>query len=237
MVYYSTRNREILRTPSEAIVEGIAPDGGLYLPEQFPAFPMEKLITMSGNDISVEVLSLLLDDFSKEELIALVHAAYDDSFENGEIAPLRSVKDYYVMELWHGPTCAFKDVALQLLPHLLTTAAKKCGVRDEICILTATSGDTGSAALAGFSDVDGTRIIVFYPDGGVSPMQKRQMVTCSGKNTSVCAIKGNFDDAQSGVKKIFAEKTPPKGMRFSSAGTKNLPGRIRVCSIARSGWS
>jgi len=195
------------------------------LPEQFPAFPVEKLITMSGIDISVEVLSLLLDDFSKEELSALVHAAYDNSFENSEIAPLKSVGDHYVMELWHGPTCAFKDVALQLLPHLLTTAAKKCGVQDEICILTATSGDTGSAALAGFSEVEGTRIIVFYPDGGVSPMQKRQMVTCPGKNTSVCAIKGNFDDAQSGVKRVFAEQTPPVGMRFSSANSINI-GRL-----------
>ena len=225
MVYYSTRNRKILRTPSEAIVEGIAPDGGLYLPEQFPAFPMETLLTLSGIDISVEVLSLLLDDFSKEELNTLVHAAYDNSFENGEIAPLKSVGDHYIMELWHGPTYAFKDVALQLLPHLLTAAAKKCGVSDEICILTATSGDTGSAALAGFSEVEGTRIIVFYPDGGVSPMQKRQMVTCPGKNTSVCAIKGNFDDAQSGVKKIFAEAKPPKGMRFSSANSINI-GRL-----------
>ena len=225
MVYYSTRNHKIFRKPSEAIVEGIAPDGGLYLPEQFPAFPLEKLVTMSGADISVEILSLLLDDFTKAELATLVHAAYDESFENGEIAPIKSVGDHYVMELWHGPTCAFKDVALQLLPHLLTASAKKCGVQDEICILTATSGDTGSAALSGFSGVDGTRIIVFYPDGGVSPMQKRQMVTCPGKNTSVCAIKGNFDDAQSGVKRIFAEETPPAGMRFSSANSINI-GRL-----------
>ena len=225
MVYYSTRSKKNIRTPSQAIVEGIAPDGGLYLPEQFPVFPMERLLTMSGTDISVEVLSLLLDDFSKSELNALVHAAYDNSFDNGEIAPIKPVGDHYVMELWHGPTCAFKDVALQLLPHLLTTAAKKCGVRDEICILTATSGDTGSAALAGFSGVEGTRIIVFYPDGGVSPMQKRQMVTCPGRNTSVCAIKGNFDDAQSGVKRIFAEQTPPEGMRFSSANSINI-GRL-----------
>lgn len=225
MVYFSTRNRSVKRTPSEAIVEGLAPDGGLYLPAFFPSFPMEKLLTMSGIEISTEVLSLYLDDFSKEELSALVHTAYDSSFENGEIAPLRPVENYDIMELWHGPTCAFKDVALQLLPHLLTAAAKKCGVREEICILTATSGDTGSAALSGFSEVDGTRIIVFYPDGGVSPMQKRQMVTCSGKNTAVCAIKGNFDDAQSGVKKIFAEMTPPAGTRFSSANSINI-GRL-----------
>lgn len=225
MLYFSTRDHTIRRTPSEAIVEGIAPGGGLYLPESFPYFPMNQLLEMSGIEISAEVLSLYLSDFSKKELTDLVHKAYDNSFSGGEIAPIKSVDDYYVMELWHGPTCAFKDVALQLLPHLLTAAAKKCGVQDKICILTATSGDTGSAALAGFSEVDGTGIVVFYPDGGVSPMQKRQMVSCSGKNTSVCAIKGNFDDAQSGVKKIFAEVKPPQGIRFSSANSINI-GRL-----------
>ena len=225
MIYYSTRNKNIYRTPSEAIVEGIAPDGGLYLPECFPEFPLDHLLTMTSSDVSIKVLSLLFDDFTEEELYTLVHKAYDNSFENGNIAPLKKVGDTYVMELWHGPTCAFKDVALQLLPYLLTSATQKCGVGDEICILTATSGDTGSAALAGFSDVKGTRIIVFYPDGGVSPMQKRQMVTCTGKNTTVCAIQGNFDDAQSGVKKIFAEEKAPDGMRFSSANSINI-GRL-----------
>ena len=180
---------------------------------------------MSGDDISVAVLSRLFDDFSEEELRRAVTAAYDESFDNGDIAPLAKVGDAYVMELWHGPTCAFKDVALSLLPHLLTSAAKKCGITDEICILTATSGDTGSAALSGFSDVPGTRIIVFFPDGGVSPAQKKQMVTCPGKNTAVCAVRGNFDDAQSGVKAIFTGDKPAPGMRFSSANSINI-GRL-----------
>ncbi len=225
MEFFSTRDRTIRRTPSQAIVEGIAPDKGLYLPDCFPAFPMEKLSLMSSADISVEVLSLFFDDFTKEELYTLVHTAYDESFENGEIAPLKAVGDAYCIELWHGPTCAFKDVALQLLPYLLTTAAKKSGVKEDICVLTATSGDTGSAALAGFSGVEGTRIAVFYPDGGVSPMQKRQMVTCKGKNTNVSAIKGNFDDAQSEVKRIFTEVRPPEGVLFSSANSINI-GRL-----------
>ena len=225
MLFFSTRNHTIKKTPSQAILEGIAPDGGLYIPEFFPPFPIDHLSEMSDADISTYILSSLFDDFSKEEIESFVHAAYDTSFENGEISPLKEVGESYVMELWHGPTCAFKDVALQVLPYLLTASAKKCGVSDNICILTATSGDTGSAALAGFSDVAGTSIIVFYPDGGVSPMQKKQMVSCSGKNTSVAAIRGNFDDAQSGVKRIFSELTPPAGVRFSSANSINI-GRL-----------
>ena len=225
MKYFSTRNAKITRTPAEAVTEGIAPDGGLYLPEAFLPFPMERLAEMTRKEISVSVLSRLFDDFTEEELLAAVSAAYDTNFENGDIAPLASVGDVSVMELWHGPTCAFKDVALSLLPHLLTASAKKCGVTDEICILTATSGDTGSAALSGFSNVEGTRIIVFYPDGGVSPAQKKQMVTCDGKNTTVCAVRGNFDDAQSGVKAIFTGTTPREGMRYSSANSINI-GRL-----------
>ncbi|MBQ8174392.1 MAG: threonine synthase [Clostridia bacterium] len=225
MKFFSTRNPKICRTPSEAIAEGIAPDGGLYLPESFPVFPMEALSSMSGDDISVAVLSRLFDDFTENELRRAVTAAYDESFENGDIAPLAEAGDAHIMELWHGPTCAFKDVALSLLPHLLTASAKKCGITDEICILTATSGDTGSAALSGFSDVPGTRIIVFFPDGGVSPAQKKQMVTCPGKNTAVCAVRGNFDDAQSGVKAIFTGEAPAAGMRFSSANSINI-GRL-----------
>ena len=225
MKFFSTRNPQICRTPSEAIAEGIAPDGGLYLPSSFPAFPMEQLCSMSGDDISVAVLSRLFDDFSEQELRFAVSAAYDESFENGDIAPLAEAGDAHIMELWHGPTCAFKDVALSLLPHLLTAAAKKCGITDEICILTATSGDTGSAALFGFSDMPGTRIIVFFPDGGVSPAQKKQMVSCPGKNTAVCAVRGNFDDAQSGVKAIFTGMKPKGDMRFSSANSINI-GRL-----------
>ena len=225
MKYFSTRNEKITRTPAEAVTEGIAPDGGLYLPEGFLPFPMDRLATMSRKEISVNVLSRLFDDFTEAELSAIVSAAYDDNFQNGDIAPLASVGEIKVMELWHGPTCAFKDVALCLLPHLLTASAKKCGVTDEICILTATSGDTGSAALSGFSNAPGTRIIVFYPDGGVSPAQKKQMVTCDGKNTTVCAVRGNFDDAQSGVKAIFTGTKPREGMRFSSANSINI-GRL-----------
>ncbi|MBO5051544.1 MAG: threonine synthase [Clostridia bacterium] len=225
MKYFSTRNFELRRSAAEAITEGIAPDGGLYLPEQFLPFPMEALAGMSQTEISVAVLSRLFDDFTEAELAEAVAASYDTAFENGDISPLSPVGDAYSMELWHGPTCAFKDVALSLLPRLLTMAAKKCGIADEICILTATSGDTGSAALSGFSGVPGTRIIVFYPDGGVSPAQKKQMVTCDGKNTAVCAVRGNFDDAQTGVKNIFATVTPAGNMRFSSANSINI-GRL-----------
>ncbi len=226
MQFFSTRNRHHTVSSAQAIVNGLAPDGGLYLPQHFPRFPMEDLASMSGEDISVRVLSSLFDDFAEADIRRAVHAAYADAFENGNIAPLSPVGDAYVSELWHGPTCAFKDVALCLLPHLLTMAARALKVTDTICILTATSGDTGSAALSGFTDVEGTGIIVFYPDGGVSPMQKRQMVTNEGKNTAVCAVHGNFDDAQSGVKAIFASDIRIPGVRFSSANS------INICRLA-----
>lgn len=227
MKYFSTRNPKIIRTPAEAILEGLAPDGGLFMPAELDAlvFPLADLPNMSVADISVAVLSRLFDDFSEAELRAAVSAAYDTSFPGGDIAPLRKVGDAYVLELYHGPTCAFKDVALSLLPHLLTASRTKCGVDDEICILTATSGDTGSAALSGFADVPGTRIIVFYPEGGVSPAQEKQMVTREGKNVSVCAVRGNFDDAQSGVKAIFADPPHVPGLRLSSANSINI-GRL-----------
>lgn len=225
MQFFSTRNHAHTVSSAQAIVNGLAPDGGLYLPTTFPAFPMNELSHMTGEDISVRVLSSLFDDFSEEQIRRAVRAAYTDAFENGNIAPLVPVSDGYISELWHGPTCAFKDVALCLLPHLLTMAARSLDVTDTICILTATSGDTGSAALSGFTDVDGTGIIVFYPDGGVSPMQKRQMVTNEGKNTAVCAVHGNFDDAQSGVKAVFASDLHIPGVRFSSANSINI-GRL-----------
>lgn len=227
MKYFSTRNAEILRSPAEAILQGLAPDGGLFMPADMPSlkFPMNELPTMSVADISVAVLSRLFDDFTEAELRTAVSAAYDNAFPQGDIAPMKRVGDGYVLELYHGPTCAFKDVALSLLPHLLTAARDKCGVTDEICILTATSGDTGSAALSGFADVSGTRIIVFYPEGGVSPAQEKQMVTREGKNVAVCAVRGNFDDAQTGVKTIFSNPPQVEGLRLSSANSINI-GRL-----------
>ncbi len=225
MQFFSTRNYEKTVDAPTAITEGIAKDGGLYLPASFPSFPMERLPGMSDEDVSFETLALLFDEFSEEELRGAIRSAYAENFENGDISPLAQVGDAYLMELFHGPTCAFKDVALCLLPHLLRLSAKKLGIREDICILTATSGDTGSAALFGFSDVPGTKIVVFYPHGGVSPMQRKQMVACPGKNTAVAAVKGNFDDAQTGVKNIFADQPKVPGVRFSSANSINI-GRL-----------
>ncbi|MBQ9747313.1 MAG: threonine synthase [Clostridia bacterium] len=231
MQYFSTRNQSIQKRASEAILEGIAEDGGLYLPASLEAarFPMARLHTMSPKEISVTVLSLLLgrEELFPEEgsLEAAVARAYDGQFENGDYAPLCKVGKTYVMELYHGPTCAFKDVALRMLPELLAEAKRAEGVTDEIVILTATSGDTGSAALYGFSDAHGTRILVFYPKDGVSAVQERQMTSCKGENTCVCAIEGNFDDAQSAVKTIFRAMALPEGVRLSSANSINI-GRL-----------
>ena len=235
MFYLSTRNNEISKTPSEAVLEGIAKDGGLYMPKTFEgaAFPMERLTKMSNKEISAEVISLL---FAGDKMIAnekgefagayeLVSKAYDGKFDNEDFAPLEKVADAYVMELYHGPTCAFKDVALQLLPQLISSAKKATEMKDEIVILTATSGDTGSAALSGFSDIEGVKIIVFYPRKGISAVQERQMVSVDGKNTCVCSVGGNFDDAQSGVKNIFANLKLPEGIKLSSANSINI-GRL-----------
>ncbi len=224
MYYYSTRNSSIRRSAAEAIVEGIAPDGGLYLPDSFPALSLQEMLSLDNDNLAASVIEAFFPDFQHDELLHAVKAAYA-SFENGDTAPLAEADSRFVLELWHGPTCAFKDVALTLLPRLLRMAADKCGIRDEICILTATSGDTGSAALSGFSDVPGTRIAVFYPAGGVSPMQELQMTGCPGLNTTVCAVHGNFDDTQTGVKNIFTGMTPPEGVRFSSANSINI-GRL-----------
>lgn len=225
MQFFSTRNANLCTSSAEAVVRGIAPDGGLYLPQTFPAFPMERLTSMTDAEVSAAVLCALFDDLPADDIRRAVRAAYGTSFEGGHLSPLRKVGGFFVSELWHGPTCAFKDVALCFLPHLLSLSSRTLGITDKICILTATSGDTGSAALSGFSDVPGTEIIVFYPDGGVSPMQKRQMVTCAGKNTAVCAVRGNFDDAQSGVKALFAAGLSVPGVRFSSANSINI-GRL-----------
>lgn len=232
MFYLSTRNQKIQKTPSEAVLQGIANDGGLYMPESFEnaKFPLEKLAEMSNKEISATVLSLLFNgdkmfNGSFDEALAAVSRAYDGKFENEDYAPLSKVGDAYVMELYHGPTCAFKDVALQLLPQLIACAKKATDMKDEIVILTATSGDTGSAALSGFSDVDGVKIIVFYPKKGISAVQERQMVSVDGKNTCVVSVNGNFDDAQSGVKNIFATLKLPEGVKLSSANSINI-GRL-----------
>ena len=235
MLYLSTRNNKISKKPSEAVLEGIAKDGGLYMPHSFEnaSFPMDKLSKMSAKDISAQVISILFagDEMLKDEngevagAYKLVSNAYDGKFDNEDYAPLAKVGDAYVMELYHGPTCAFKDVALQLLPQLVSAAKKSTGMNDEIVILTATSGDTGSAALSGFSNVDGVKIIVFYPRNGISAVQERQMVSVDGKNTCVCSVGGNFDDAQSGVKNIFANLELPKGVVLSSANSINI-GRL-----------
>ena len=235
MWYLSTRNEKIRKTPAEAILKGIADDGGLYMPECFctAKFPMESLTSMNGKEISAKVLSLLFSGDSMfpeaedkaEAFLGAVKRGYDGRFDDEDYAPLAKVGDAFVMELYHGPTCAFKDVALQLLPQLVAEAKRATGMKDEIVILTATSGDTGSAALSGFSDVDGTKIIVFYPKHGISAVQERQMVSCKGKNTCVVAVEGNFDDAQSGVKNIFATLELPEGVKLSSANSINI-GRL-----------
>lgn len=232
MFYISTRNEKTRKTPAEAILMGLADDGGLYVPESFDTlkFPTDKLLTLTEKEISATVLSLLFAGGSMykgsyDGFLNAVKKAYDGSFENEDYAPVAKVADAFVTELYHGPTCAFKDVALQLLPHLISEAKSSLNITDDIVILTATSGDTGSAALEGFKNVPGTKIIVFYPKHGTSAVQERQMVSCDGKNTCVCAVDGNFDDAQSGVKQIFANLKVPEGVRLSSANSINI-GRL-----------
>ena len=232
LLYNSTRNAEKKVTASEAILKGLADDGGLFVPEYIPKLDvtMAELKGMSYQETAYAVMKQFLTDFTEEELKHCINSAYDSKFDTEVIAPLVNVEDTYHLELFHGATIAFKDMALSILPHLLTTAAKKNGVTKEIVILTATSGDTGKAALAGFADVPGTKIIVFYPKGGVSRIQELQMVTQKGENTSVVAIHGNFDNAQSGVKEMFEDKELEKelaaaGYQFSSANSINI-GRL-----------
>lgn len=221
-------------TASRAILSGIAPDGGLYAPEQFPRLSMEEIQALSPLSYAQRaqrILSLLLDDFTPEEVALATEAAYGDRFENSQPAPLRRLNgNTNMLELYHGPTLAFKDMALQILPYLLSTSARKNGVTDEICILVATSGDTGKAALEGFCDVPGTRCAVFYPKDGVSHAQYLQMATQAGNNTHVIAVEGNFDDAQTGVKKIFtdpdfAAEMKKQGRVLTSANSINY-GRL-----------
>lgn len=232
LFYRSTRDDSVKVTASQAILKGLAPDGGLFVPEKIPALDrsLEELSAMSYREVAYEVMKLMLDDFTEEELKACIDKAYDEKFDTDVIAPLVKADGAYYLELFHGATIAFKDMALSILPHLLITSAKKNDVHNEIVILTATSGDTGKAALAGFADVKGTRIIVFYPKNGVSPIQEKQMITQKGDNTYVIGIKGNFDDAQTGVKNIFGDKDLERemdaaGFQFSSANSINI-GRL-----------
>lgn len=232
ILYKSTRSDSAPVTASEAILQGLAKDGGLFVPMQIPLLEtsMDELSGMTYQQVAYEVMRLYLTDFTEEELKACIKKAYDKKFDTDVIAPLAEVSGAYFLELYHGATIAFKDMALSILPHLLTTSAKKNHVKNEIVILTATSGDTGKAALSGFADVEGTRIIVFYPKNGVSPIQEKQMVTQKGANTHVVGIHGNFDDAQTGVKALFgdaafATEMNEKGFQFSSANSINI-GRL-----------
>lgn len=232
ILYKSTRGAEENVPASKAVLNGLASDGGLYVPQEFPKLEtsLEALAEMSYQDTAYEVMSRFLTDYTEEELRYCINSAYDDKFDTPAIAPLHAADNAEFIELFHGKTIAFKDMALSILPYLMTVAAKKNKIQNEIVILTATSGDTGKAAMAGFADVPGTKIIVFYPKGGVSPVQEKQMVTQKGENTYVVSIKGNFDDAQTGVKKIFGDRElekelDAKGFQFSSANSINI-GRL-----------
>ena len=230
--YRSTRGDSEQVTASQAILRGLAKDGGLYMPETIPQLEksLKEMASLTYQETAYEVMKLFLTDFTEEELKGCIGRAYDEKFDTEEIAPLVKADGAYYLELFHGSTIAFKDMALSILPHLMTVSAKKNHAEHDIVILTATSGDTGKAAMAGFADVPGTRIIVFYPKGGVSQVQELQMVTQKGNNTSVVAIHGNFDNAQSGVKEIFEDKELEKelaeaGYQFSSANSINI-GRL-----------
>ena len=224
MLYHSTRSENHRADSAQAVLEGLAPDGGLYMPQSIPSFDWKACLSGSSQDMATQILSALLPDIP--DMKTLVNRAYTGKFETEDLTPTVSVGPFQVLELFRGPTSAFKDVALSMLPQLLTAAKDVKGVKEDILILTATSGDTGKAALEGFHDVPGIRICVFYPDGGVSQVQRAQMVTQEGSNVTVCAVRGNFDDAQTGVKNIFAAcqgKDLP--YRLSSANSINI-GRL-----------
>ncbi len=242
MIHYkSTRGSENTKTAAQAIIKGIAEDKGLYVPDAMPSLgdPAE-LIGLDYRQIAFKVLSLFLPDYTEEELLHCVNSAYDAKFEEAEIVPVKEAGGAWFLELYHGRTAAFKDMALSILPYLLTTAMKKEKEDKKIAILTATSCDTGKAALAGFADVPGTEIIVFYPSEGVSQVQKYQMITQEGENTHVFGIHGNFDDAQTGVKKIFnddefAAELAAKGVKLASANSINIG--LLVPQVAYYVWS
>ena len=253
MYYHSTRDNGRKVTSAQAIVSGLAPDGGLYVPEYLPEFTLDDISALAGMDyptLAANVLARYLDDYTVDELKGFAEKAYSRAkFDAETPAPLAALSDNeYLLELFHGPTCAFKDFALQMLPFLLSAALRKTGETREAAILVATSGDTGKAALEGFADVPGTRICVFYPDGGTSRIQRLQMTTQTGSNVMVHAVRGNFDDTQNGVKRIFTDKefaaeASARGVIFSSANSINL-GRLvpqiayyfhAYCSLVRSG--
>lgn len=232
LMFRSTRNAENIVTASQAVLKGLAEDGGLYVPEYLPKLDcsIDALADMTYHETAYAVMKQFLTDYTEEELKYCIAQAYDGKFDTEEIVSIKKADGAYYLELFHGSTIAFKDMALSILPYLMTTAAKKNHEDKEIVILTATSGDTGKAALAGFADVPGTRIIVFYPKDGVSPVQEKQMVTQRGANTYVIGIRGNFDDAQSGVKTLFGsrplkEELDRAGFCFSSANSINI-GRL-----------
>ncbi|MCM1414375.1 MAG: threonine synthase [bacterium] len=232
VIYSSTRDSNRKVTASQAILQGLSADGGLFVPDHIPALShsMREIADMNYQETAYEVMKLFLTDFTEEELKTCIARAYDDKFDTDVIAPLTEAEGTYYLELFHGATIAFKDMALSILPHLMIASAKKNQVKNDIVILTATSGDTGKAALAGFAGVAGTKIIVFYPKNGVSPIQEKQMVTQKGDNTFVVGIHGNFDDAQTGVKQLFndqelAAEMAAHGLQFSSANSINI-GRL-----------
>lgn len=232
LVYQSTRDEKNTVTASQAILQGLATDGGLFTPIAYPRVELDfdTLKDASYQEVAKLILSAFLDDFTAEELDYCISHAYDSKFDTPAIAPLVKLDGQYNLELFHGSTIAFKDIALSILPYFMTTAAKKHGLENKIVILTATSGDTGKAAMAGFADVPGTEIIVFYPKDGVSKVQELQMTTQTGNNTHVIAIDGNFDDAQTNVKHMFndvalREKLAANKMQFSSANSMNI-GRL-----------
>lgn len=232
MKYRSTRGDRQELASADAIIRGLAPDRGLYVPEEIPALPfaVKDMVDEPYTAFAKKIIGAFFDDYTEEEITACVQNAYTNTFEAEEIVPVRKAGDAWFLELYHGRTAAFKDMALSILPYLLTTAVKKEQDSHEICILTATSGDTGKAAMAGFADVPGTQIIVFYPNNGVSQVQEQQMRTQEGRNVHVFSIEGNFDDAQTGVKTIFndsdfAAKLDAQGIRLSSANSINI-GRL-----------
>ncbi len=232
VLYTNTRDSSETVSASRAILNGLAEGGGLYVPTEIPRLDisLEDLAEMTYQETAYAVMSRFLTDFTEEELKTCIEKAYDSKFDTPKIAPLTEADGVYYLELFHGATVAFKDMALSILPHLMITAARKNHIKNDIVILTATSGDTGKAALAGFADVEGTKIIVFYPKNGVSPIQEKQMVTQKGDNTLVVGIHGNFDQAQTGVKQMFSDPALKKelnaaGYQFSSANSINI-GRL-----------